>query len=195
MKRAFLLTSICLLVSCHAYVLQEASFMGGGIEVPFVPGDEEGLMTQEIILSLERSGFDVVRSGSYELKLKLESEDVRSLGYVYGRNNAGGLINELSLNESCLVSCYLISLVDKHSGKVVAGPDLINISIDYDHEIEEVPYNSVQYSMGQLNVEAEAQVGAKSTLGRRLAKEVASWMKVARLKLQGIKSKNIDSPL
>jgi hypothetical protein len=187
MKRAFLLISIFLLGSCHGYVLQEDSFMGRGIEVPFIPGDEEGLMTQEIILSLERSGFDVVRSGSYELKLKLQSEDVRSLGYVYGRNNTGALINELSLNESCLVSCYLISLIDKRSGEVVLGPDSINISIDYDHEIEEVPYNSVQYSMGQLNIEAEAQIGAKSALGRALATEVASWMKVARLKLVALK--------
>lgn len=184
MRRFVAVLGALFLASCHGYVLQQPA-SSASVEVPFVPGDEEGLMTQEIILALQRSGFQVASPGRFELKLELESKHTRVLGYAYSHDDKGNLTTSLSPNEARINTRYRVSLIDKHLEEVVAGPDLLDTSVDYDHEIEEVPYNSVQASMGQLNVGSEAQIGAQSTLGRKLAKEVALWMQAARLKRLG----------
>jgi hypothetical protein len=181
--RVFLaLAMACLLLSaCQGYVLHENS-TSYSLEVPFIPGDEDGLMTQEVILALERSGLNVVREGRYELQMVLEKQNSRTLGFTYVHDDEGNLTSSLGANEERIHCVYLISLVDKHAEEILAGPDRLEVNINYDLEVEEVPYNSVQDSMGQLNIGSEAMASAKAALGRRLAKEVAVWMHTARLK-------------
>lgn len=178
MKQGLALAFCLFLTSCQGYILHENS-KTAAVEVPFIAQDEEGLITQEVILALERAGFSVARYGRYELKINLQSQSSRALGYAYIYDDKGAITTALGPNEERINSRYTVSLIDKHSEEVIAGPDVLEVSIDYDQEVDEVPYSSVQDSLGQLNIGPEAKASAQAALGRRLAKEIAIWMHAA----------------
>lgn len=184
--RNYLFYSLLLLSSCgYRWQPDFPDHLRPTVYVPFIQGDEDGVLTKEIISALSRSGVADVKSsgGMYNLKVAILGNEVSKIGFrvdpqkVFGKVRKSLLTSEERRTLSLEVSLY-------QGGDVAFGPFKISADADYDFvdgdSIQDLTFvgesgqvlTVLPFSLGQLEPKESAALAATEPLYRRLAQKV-----------------------
>ncbi len=188
MRRLIYIFSSIFLSSCgYHYTSQDDSGRSFTVTVPYIPGDSDAILNNEIVYQLSSSGqFQCVQSnGEYVLEVNLLSETQSRIGFRYDRDNVSGSLEKNLLGvEDRRVVVVQVSLVETGSNKVVAGPFEVSSDAEYDYidpgsPIDLLFTNSsgssdsiIQFSMGQLDSSEGAYDDASRLVFRKLAEKI-----------------------
>ena len=156
-----------------------------------IQGDNDGVLLQTIIRTsetypgVEYQAFDA----SCLIKVKFIQFSNEHIGYKYQtEDGSGDIINRLSPTEGQHTLQVELLLVDAITQKIILGPKQIEVSIDYDF-VDSKSYNDLtfvtpmgfkqtvlDYSLGQLDSEEAATIGAKERLYQKIAYEILSFL-------------------
>ena len=157
------------------------------VVVPYIPGDESGLLTTEIISCLQTSGLAKVSAthGDFRLGLKILGERKDQIGY---RRDPQKIKNEIQKN---LLAAELrktidveVTLFHGNTEEIAFGPYLISSWYDYDFVDGDsyqdltfpgplgVPVEVLPFSLGQLEDLAAAETAASKPLVHKLAQKI-----------------------
>lgn len=177
--------ALVLLSSCgyHFYGSEDRKT----VSIPYVVGDVEGQLTNEIIHQLSSSGaYEYVRSGgNLTLKVAVVAETMDKIGYRYDRKEFSGKIEKnLMQTENRRNMTAEVTLVDDTTGEIIFGPHNFSSFAEFDY----VDVNSLRdlsfinehghrvpvldFSLGQLDSIEGAQDTAITPLYRQLAQKI-----------------------
>lgn len=161
------------------------------ISVPYVQGDIEGMLTNEIVRNLSTTTqFQYTQGdGNWLLQAKILSFGDDRIGYRYDRDdvsgkrrtNVVGVENRLSL-------CVELSIVSCATGKCILGPKIVKADTEYDYydpnSLKDVSFTnnlgirqtSVGFSLGQLDSVEGAHNDAYLPLFQNLAKKIVEGL-------------------
>lgn len=164
--------------------------------IPYAIGDDDGILTSEVIRTLTASGIANVhsREGDYLLKIAILNTDNQTVGYRYDKQKVSG---EIKKN---IVACEgrrsltaEVTLYKGSSDTIVEGPYKITADTDYDYvdgdSIQDLAFiNSegvrtivLPFSLGQLESIESAQEAAGKPLYEKLAQKIADTIFSARV--------------
>ncbi len=161
------------------------------ISVPYVQGDFEGALTDELIRQLSSSGrFEVVREGgSLILNVAIIGNASERIGYQYDRDDTSGKLQKhLFATENRRLITAELTLVDSVSEEVLLGPAQVKGSADYDYtdsgslyELTFInsqgrPEKTLTFSLGQLDSIEGAQDDAVIPVYRELARKIVDGL-------------------
>jgi Lipopolysaccharide-assembly len=157
------------------------------ITVPYVQGDAEGELTDQLIKQLSASGrFEVVqRGGCLCLNVSLIDNSSERIGYQYSRDDTKRKLhkNLLATENRRLVTAE-VTLVNTVSEEILLGPSLVKASAEYDYidsgSLRDLTFINSQgkkektltFSLGQLDSIEGAQDDAAVPLYRALAQKI-----------------------
>ncbi len=177
-----LLLLVLLLGSCgYHYSSQEES--GRTISVPYISGDSDALLNNELVYQLSSSGeFSCLQSGGdFTLRVVVVSDTQERIGFRYDRDNPSGSLEKNLLGvEDCRSIIAMVSLIEQNSGKVVMGPLEVRASVDYDYTDPGSPRDLLfaksqpimPFSLGQLDSRESAHDDAAKPLFRQLSQKI-----------------------
>lgn len=181
-----LLLALSLLVSC-GYRWQPEQVSRPTVTVPYVVGDEEGLLTAEIIHSLSQSGLvDVLhRGGDYRLQISIVSSGNETTGFRRDPQKVDGKVrkNLLAVEGRRNLTVEAILYLGG-SDQIAYGPYLLTSSADYDYvdgdSVQDLTFTNpagelvtvLPFSLGQLESTESAQEAAAKPLYTRLAQKI-----------------------
>ncbi|MBS0627845.1 MAG: hypothetical protein JSS09_06500 [Verrucomicrobia bacterium] len=150
------------------------------ISIPYISGDPEGLLNNELAYQLSVSGeFSCVQSGGdLVLQVVLISDTHERIGFRYDRDNPSGALEKNLLGvEDCRSVIAEVSLIESSSGKIILGPSEVRASVDYDYTDPGSPRDLLfaktqpimPFSLGQL----DSQEGAYDDAARPLFKQLS----------------------
>jgi len=157
------------------------------IAVPFVPGDEEGLLTEEIIGRLSSSGLAKVAAskGDYRLSFKILGQCGSQIGY---RRDPQKIKNNIQKNllaaEMRKTITAEVTLFEGTTENIALGPYQISAWADYDYLDGDsyqdltfpgphgAPILVLPFSLGQLEDAESAALAATKPLYRKLAQKI-----------------------
>jgi len=156
--------------------------------VSYVDGDQEGLLTNEIVKAVSLSDqFVYATEGAFILKGAIIDDHKDSIGWQYERvPKTGDRFNRLISNEErreIALECVLIS---NWTGKVVCGPFIVKAHCDYDFvdsdSLLDTSFltqtaerrSTLSFSLGQLSSVQDARRSALRPLYRLLAYKVVA---------------------
>jgi len=157
------------------------------VSVPFVQGDYEGQLTNELVKQVVASGaYEYTASGGeYVLQAKVVGDHSDRIGYQYDRKEfSGKRLGNLQANENRRTISVEVSLLDSASGTVVSGPVVVSAFSDYDYvDINSIrdlaftppggfPESVLNFSIGQLDSIEGAQDDAILSAYRQLAQKI-----------------------
>jgi hypothetical protein len=155
------------------------------VTVPFAHGDEDGVLTAEIIGSLSASGLADVLSfgGDYQLQVTILSEENEKIGFRVDPQK----VNE-KVRKNLLASegrrTMTLEAVLLYGGEVAYGPYRISADADYDYvdgdSIQDLTFidpagsllTVLPFSLGQLESVESAQYAATKPLYRKLGQKI-----------------------
>ena len=158
------------------------------ISIPYVQGDEEGALTQELIKQISASTFyEYVREGGdIILKTVILGSGSEQTGFRYDREKkTGELEKNLVVSENRRLITAEVTLIDGITSEIVYGPVQVVGSSDYDYsDVNSLPSLSFigptgkieslqQFSLGQMDSIEGAQDDAALATYRNLAKQIA----------------------
>lgn len=155
------------------------------LTVPFVQGDEEGLLTAEIISSLSASGLvDVVqRGGDYRLQAVIQGGSNEDIGFRRDPQLVDGEVRKNLLAIEARRGLTLEATLWRGE-EIAAGPFLLTAHVDYDYvdgdSVQDLTFTNpagqlitvLPFSLGQLESVEAAQEAASRPLYARLAQKV-----------------------
>ena len=178
---------ILLLVSSCGYQFQNNDDQLT-LSIPYVKGDNEGQLTNELIRQFAYSGaYQYVKEdGNLTLKVVILGDTSEKIGFRYDRNEfTGKLETNLQPTEDRRTITAQVSLVNAATEEIVIGPYQVSSFSDYDY----TDINSIQslsfftpggkrqtilnFSLGQVDSIEGAQDDAVVPLYRNLAKKIA----------------------
>lgn len=186
-KIAFILCVFSILSAC-GYKFSPEEYEGEkiSISIPYIQGDPEANLNNELISTLTKSGrFTYVQSSSdYFLQVLILSDSNDYIGYRYDRDKVSGARkqNILSVENRRIISSQ-VTLYNSRTGEPVFGPLPIVATVDYDY----VDYGSpkdlntnttsgtiptIRYSYGQLDTVEGAHDDASRNVYRRLSQKI-----------------------
>lgn len=177
-----LLLLVLLLTSCgYRYASQEQS--GRTISIPYISGDSDALLNNELVYQLSSSGeFSCLQSGGdFTLQVVLVSDTQERIGFRYDRDNPSGSLEKNLLGvEDCRSVIATVSLLEQSSGKVIMGPLEVRASVDYDYTDPGSPRDLLfaksqpimPFSLGQLDSREGAHDDAAKPLFRQLSQKI-----------------------
>lgn len=157
------------------------------IAVPFISGDEDGSMTQEIVLRLQSSGLARVSSskGDYRLALEINKDLNSQIGY---RRDPQKIKNEIQKNllaaEQRRTLDVTMTLFCGNTEEIAYGPYKFSVWADYDYvdgdSYQDLAFPSpsgnpivvLPFSLGQLEELESAKLAAVKPLYRKLAQKI-----------------------
>lgn len=157
------------------------------VTVPFVSGDEDGALTNEIVRALSASGLYEVRHrcGDYRLQVSIAASDIETIGYRRDRQKITGEIKKnLVGSEGRRILSAEATLFEGDSDEIAFGPFQIATAVDYDYvdgdSVQDLAFvNSsgvlitvLPFSLGQLEPVDSAQEAATRPLYARLAQKI-----------------------
>lgn len=161
------------------------------ITVPYVSGDFEGKLTDELISQLSTSGrFDVRRQGG-DLVLHVAVKESLNdrIGYQFSRDDkSGSLQKHLISTENRRIITVEVSLVNCITGETLIPPSLVSASSEYDYtdsdskremtfiEPDGKRTSTLKFSLGQLDSVEGAQDATLVPLYRRLAQKIVDGL-------------------
>lgn len=156
------------------------------VTVPYVIGDEEGLLTAEIIGALSRSGLvDVLHyGGDYRLQISILSSGSETIGYrrdpqkVDNKKMRNLLAVEGRRNMTIEATLFMGA-----TNEIASGPYKISSGAEYDYldgdSIQDLTFigpagviTVLPFSLGQLEPSESAQEAAAKPLYTRLAQKI-----------------------
>lgn len=155
------------------------------LTVPFIQGDEEGLLTVQVIEALSQSGLvDIVHAGGdYRLEIAIEGTSNETTGYrrdpqkVFGKVRHNLLAVEARRGMTITATLY-------RGDAVAGGPFRLAASADYDYvdgdSAQDLTFlgpagnlvTVLPFSLGQLEPVESAQEAANRPLYSRLAQKI-----------------------
>ncbi len=149
------------------------------ISVPYVEGDDTGLMTNALVRTLStKGGLSYLSSGAQLLlKVCLFEPIDENIGFIYAPEKDGGISNIVVSNEARLRLIAEVSLIDCCSGECVLGPLEISSSIDYDFESDLSNVQAHAFSLGQLEMNNLAKDAAFPSLYTLLAEKIVDYVR------------------
>lgn len=183
-----LLSLLALLTGCgyHSEDPNQFSANYQTLAVPYIVGDQEGLLTDELIKAIALSGqFTYSENGELILEGKIKTDQTTHIGWQYDRDPiTAKRINRLIPNEGRREVSVEFSLISARTGKCIYGPTEIKADSTYDFIDPDSPLdisflNSAKerqsvlfFSLGQLDSSEGAQNAALAPLYRKLAYKI-----------------------
>src|SRR5580692_9298469 len=133
MRFLFLLFPLFLLWGCGYHAREEETVT---ISVPFVKGDGDGRLTNELIRALSSTGYYEFRknNGNLELYVAILSDGDDRIGYRYDRNpTTEELRKNIIGTENRETITVEVKLIDAYTQEIVLGPEVLSASADYDY--------------------------------------------------------------
>ncbi|HSX25766.1 MAG TPA: LPS assembly lipoprotein LptE [Chlamydiales bacterium] len=155
------------------------------ITVPFVRGDEDGSLTNEIIRALSTSGLADVRhsGGDYRLQVTMKDSQFETIGYRRDRQKITGEIKKNLL--ACEGRKTLnIEAILFQGEQIAYGPYQISAQADYDYvdgdSLQDLTFISatgvfttvLPFSLGQLESNETAQEAATRPIYAKIAQKI-----------------------
>ena len=180
-----LLLSLIFLCSCGYHFTDDDKKIS--VEVPYVKGDFEGMLTGQLIRELETSGqYEYTsRSGQQILKVNIVGDGTDIIGWRHDRKVKSGKVeHNLIAVENRRTITADVTLVDALSEKVLLGPISVVAWADYDYSdvnsLRQLSFfpkpgrrvSVFDFSMGQLDSVEGAQDDAITPLYRELARKI-----------------------
>ena len=174
--------ALCLFLSSCGYHLGQG---GEGlpsryttISVPYVIGDQNGMLTATIIKEIVQSGSFEYRSYGGSLILKVLEIDLsqENIGFRYDRKKRGKLTKDTIPTEARFTSVVEVSVIDAASCQILLGPVRLSASIDYDHDYYSSRDGVNIFSLGQLSDLEEAHDAVKTPLNKAIAQKIVSYI-------------------
>ncbi len=182
-----LLSSLLLFSSCGYRWTAESPELPR-VTVPFIAGDEQGILTAEVISALSGSGLVRIASHhpQYRLQVCLLKQNNETIGFRRDKQKVhGGKVQKnLLAAEARRVVEAEVSLHRVDTGELAWGPYQLAADADYDYidgdSIEDltfttpsgIPTTVLPFSLGQLEPVESAQEAANRTVYRRLSKKI-----------------------
>lgn len=155
------------------------------VSVPFIPGDDDGLLTKEIILSLTQSGIvDVKTKGAeYTLKVNIVGSEISKIGFRIDPQKVYGKVRKNLLNSEERQRLTIEAALMREE-EIAFGPYRLTASADYDFvdgdSIQDLTFvdssgqtiTVLPFSLGQLEPKESASLAAHFPLYRRLAQKI-----------------------
>ncbi|MBS0615083.1 MAG: hypothetical protein JSR58_00845 [Verrucomicrobia bacterium] len=157
------------------------------IEVPYVKGDFEGMLTGQLIRELETNGHYeyTARGGEKILKVSIAGDGSDIIGWRHDRKVKSGKVeHNLIAVENRRTITADVTLVDTLNDKVIWGPIAVVAWADYDYSdvnsLRQLSFfprpgkraSVFDFSMGQLDSVEGAQDDAITPLYRELARKI-----------------------
>lgn len=191
-----LLASLSLLTGCgYRWQPEFPDVTRPTVTVPYVVGDEEGLLTAEIIGALSSSGIvDVLHyGGDYRLQISILNGANETVGYRRDPQKVDGKVRKnLLASEGRRVMTIEAILYKGGTDEIASGPYKISANADYDYvdgdSVQDLTFlgptgaliTVLPFSLGQLESNESAQEAAAKPLYSRLAQKIvdaisSSW--------------------
>lgn len=155
--------------------------------ISFIPGDENGQLTNEIAVALSRSGLVRVHhaQGDYRLHVSIKEEKSDTIGYRINREEINGKNKrEIIPTEGRREMVLEVTLFDNVSDRIAFGPYKIWAEACYDFvngdSVQDLTFidasgalaTVLPFSLGQLEPNEAAQQAAARPLYARLAQNL-----------------------
>lgn len=155
--------------------------------VPFIAGDEEALLTSEIISYIDASGIvDIVpRRGDYRLEVKLKGSSNTQIGYRRDPQQINGETKKnLLASEGRKSLTVEASLYRGNTKELAFGPYCLTADADYDYvdgdSFKDLTFVSssgvlvevLPFSLGQLESIESAQEAVQKALYRKISQKI-----------------------
>ncbi|MFZ0565234.1 MAG: LPS assembly lipoprotein LptE [Chlamydiales bacterium] len=144
--------------------------------IPYVQGDEKGLLTNALIRTITTRTALTYSSQGAQLLLKvcLFEPIERNIGFDY--STIPGEDNIVVSNEGRLTLTAEVSLIDQCTGGCLMGPMKITSWIDYDFEPDLSNVNFHDFALGQLQMNNLAKDAAYPPLYILLAEKIVDYV-------------------
>jgi len=179
MKLILLLSLTILTSSCGWHLANEGSEKHrSAIAIPYVHGDGDGMMTQELVHHVERQGtFSYVQNDApLELKVELLDSESSNIGFRYDPEKLQNGKHKIIPSEVRRKILARVSVIDTATQKVLLGPAHILGSVDFDHQYYNLSHNINTFSLGQLTDIDTTYDVVEIPLYRNLAKNIAVYL-------------------
>jgi len=187
MKNTCLLLSLSLLLSSCGYHSTTSSTALHTLSIPYVRGDEEGLLTTALIAEMDQMGlYDYVSSSAdFELKIALVSDSEEEvIGYRYNRSHHGHIEQNLMETENRRHAAAEITLYKVDDPVPILGPLVVTAFAEFDyidisslHELAFTHHGKrakvIDFSQGQLDSIEGGQDNVRVPLYSVLAKKIS----------------------
>ncbi len=174
---AFLLLGVA--TGCSTWHLADSMSTNHQVTVciPYVQGDATGELTSRLVEAVsDQPGFRVDESGKYLLRVKLLNTREEKIGFRYDPKKLRDGEKDLILSETRAKSLAEVSLVDRYTNEIIAGPAYILGNIEYDHQENTIDSNINDLSLGQLSDIDTAQDVTYIPQDRDLSQKISLWL-------------------
>ncbi len=159
------------------------------LAIPFIPGDEDGTLTNEIIRTISASGIAKVhREGKYRLEVHLKDTQIDTIGYRRDKQKVSGKVSTNIVATEQRKSLSLEASIYDQDNRLVFGPCTVSSNIEYDFidgdSIQDllfinpkgVPTTVLPFSLGQLEPVEAAQEAASRPIYQKLARKIGEFV-------------------
>lgn len=180
MKTISKLIVLLFLSSCSykAGVGGELQTRYSSISVPYIDGDQSGLLTSLVIKEVVQTGAFDFRycNASLTLLVTVIDIDEENIGFKYDRKKRGKLTKDIIPVEARMSIVVEVSVVDAASNCTVLGPVRLSACVDYDHDYYSSRDGVNIFSLGQLTDLEEAYDTAETPLFKAIAVKIADYI-------------------
>lgn len=184
----FYVGCLFVLTGC-GYRWQPGSFESScpSITVPFIEGDEDGLLTNEVVRALASSGIADIRfhGGDYRLNISILREGKEILGFRKDRQKVNGKTKRnMFACEARKILSVEATLFRGDSDEVAFGPYVLEADADFDYvdgdsyqdlmfvDLQGTSQAVLPFSLGQLEPYEAALDASMRLLYSRLAQKI-----------------------
>ncbi len=160
------------------------------LSVPFIAGDDDGSLTNEIIRTISASNIAQIRhNGNYRLQASFKDLKTDTIGYRRDKQKVDGTISTNIVASEQRKSITLeIAIYQQSSNQIVFGPYTITTEIEYDFidgdSIQDlvfinpqgIPTTVLPFSLGQLEPVEAAQEASSRPLNQKIARKIAEFV-------------------
>lgn len=157
------------------------------IDVPYIEGDKDGLLTHELIYQMSNNGFfEYHKNSNYVLQVNILDIVNDQIGYRKDRDPDGNLRKNLVATENRLTISAQVTLVSTLDNSVLYGPKIFTAFEDFDYvdqdTIDDLSFIDKQgnretvlaFSLGQMESIGCAQDVALKPLYKKLSLAIVS---------------------
>jgi hypothetical protein len=157
------------------------------VAVSFISGDEQGILTAEIISALSEAGLARIASQNpqYRLQVSILQQNNETIGFRRDKQKVhGGVKKNLLASEGRRNLAAEVTFYRADTDEIAWGPYQLKADADYDYvdgdSIQDLTFFTpsgvrvpvLPFSLGQLESIESAQEAANGILYRRLAKKI-----------------------
>lgn len=195
----FLLVLLTVLAGCAGYHFDheeaKTSLSCISVNIPYIKGDNEGVLLTALARSLGESPvFEYAYSGGdCALQVAIIADSDERVGFRYDRDpTTGERRSNIIGTENRRALAAEIKLVDESTQEVLAGPEVIRVTTDYDYFdgnsirdlvvfSEGAPRTAMNFSLGQLDSFEGAHDDTNRPIYTMMAEKIVAFLQMHRL--------------